>query len=97
MTNKLKVKYVEETVKRLKYKVKGECVGGGLRYGEEWREAPRRRKAVEDRQGSRNECVVIDCIVRVADQGPVCCGPQSICGQCSQLQLTAPSNKEQAD
>lgn len=51
----------------------------------------------EGRQGSRNECVVIDCIVRVADQGPVCYGAQSICGQCSQLHLTASSNKEQAD
>lgn len=51
----------------------------------------------EGRQGSHNECVVIDCIVRVADQGPVCYGAQSICGQCSQLHLTASSNKERAD
>lgn len=37
-----------------------------------------------------NECVVIDCIVRVADQGPACCGPpvhlwtmQSVTPHCS--------------
>lgn len=35
-----------------------------------WWEATQYRNEGEGMQSSHNECVIIDCIVRVADQGP---------------------------
>lgn len=51
----------------------------------------------EDKTGRASVMSVRLLIVWSGCPGPVCYGPQSICGQCSQLHLTAPSNKEQAD